>query len=514
MRKGLQLLLILSLVVTLIAGCGGGGSSSQPSQQTGKEGTTSTAAKDTIVIALQGEPSTLDPQFADDGNMRAVTDNVFERLLELDGKTLEPINGLATDIKSIDDVTWQLTLREGVKFHNGDPFTAEDAVFSIKRVTDPTYKSQIAGNFNTIKDAKVIDAKTIQIITDGPDPILPKRLTRLDIVDKKYIESNPDKVATEPIGTGPYKVIKWNRGVDITIERNEDYWGDKPQIKGATYRFIQESSTRLSALKAGEIDLAVNMLPEYVSELPAYKTSDGIEFTFIRFNTLRGPMKNKLMRQAACYAVDKQALAESLYLGYANVAQGQLAKPGYFGYNDDIKAYPYDPDKAKALLQEAGYKGEVVELVSERGRWLKDGELTEAVAGMLTDAGFNVKLTFLSWQEWLDTLFNLEKAPDMMFSSNGNELFDMDRFYQALIKTGGPQSAYSNPEVDKMIDAARSEMDSAKRLQLYKDLAKIVYEDPFGIPLLNLKDIYGMSPSLEWEPRQDSRITVFEMKLK
>lgn len=511
MRKSWQVVFVLLLTVSLIAGCGGSKQEGKPSDKTGD---TVAAAKDSIVIALQGEPTTLDPQFADDGNMRAVTDNVFERLIELDGRSLEPIYGLATEIKNIDSTTWELTLREGVRFHNNDPFTAEDAVFSIKRIIDPAYKSQFAGDFVTIKDAKVIDDKTIQIITDGPDPILPKRLTRLDIVSKDYVESNPDKVATEPIGTGPYKVNKWNRGVDIKIVRNEDYWGEKPAIKEATYRFIQESSTRLSALKAGEIDLAVNMLPEYVNELPKYKATEGIEFTWLRFNTLRGPMKNKLMRQAACYAIDRRALAESLFLGYATVAQGQMAKPGYFGYNDDIKAYPYDPIKAKELLKEANYNNEVIELVSLRGRYLKDGELTEAVAAMLTDAGFNIKLTFLSFQEWLDTLFNLEKAPDIMFSSNGNELFDMDRFYQAIIKTGGPQSAYSNPEIDKKIDAARSEMDTEKRLAMYKELAQAVYEDPFGLPLMNLKDIYGMSTELEWEPRQDSRITVFEMKLK
>lgn len=515
MRKTWLTLLILVLTVALVAGCGGPAQQSQQgSSSDNTSSNTSTPTKDSIVIALQGEPTTLDPQYPDDGNMRAVTDNVFERLMELDGKTLQPKPGLATDIKEVDPTTWQLTLREGVKFHNGDPFTAEDAVFSIKRIIDPAYKSQIAGNFSTIKDAKVVDAKTIQIITDGPDPILPKRLTKLDIVNKKYVEANPDKVATAPVGTGPYQVESWNRGVDIKIKAFDGYWGNKPAIKAATYRFIQEGSTRLSALKAGEIDLAVNMLPEYVDQLPAYKTSDGIEFTFLRFNTLRGPMKNKLIRQAACYAIDRDTLAKSLFMGYANVAQGQMAKPGYFGFNDSLKPYPYDPEKAKQLLKEAGYNGEVIQLVSERGRWLKDGELSEAVASMLTDAGFNVKLTFLSWQEWLDTLFNVEKAPDIMFSSNGNELFDMDRFYQAIIKTGGPQSTYSNPEIDKKITEARNEMDTQKRLQLYKELSQAVYDDPFGIPLLNLKDIYGMSKNLDWEPRQDSRITVYEMKLK
>ena len=472
-------------------------------------------AQDQIVIALQGEPTTLDPQFADDGNMRPVSDNVFDKLLVLDGKTLQPIPCLAIEWEQVSDITWQFKLRENVKFHNGEPFTAEDAVYSVKRIIDPAFNSQIAGNFSTIKDAKIINSNTVLIITNGPDPILLKRLTFLDIVNKKYIESSPDNIVnTKPVGTGPYQVIEWNRGGDIKIEKFNDYWGQKPSIQNVTFRFIQENSTRLAALKAGEINLAVNMLPEYLEQLPSYKTANSIEFYFLRFNTIRGIMQNKLIRQAVNYAIDKEAIVQALFLGSAVPARGQLAKEAYFGFNKNLDAYAFNPEKAKELLKEAGYKGEVVQLISERGRWMKDGEISEAVASMISDVGINVKLTFLSWQQWLDTLFNLEKAPDIMFSSNGNELFDMDRFYQAIIKTGGPQSAYSNPDIDKKIDAARNEMDSVKRQAMYEELAQFVYDDPFGASLINLKSIWGISKDLEWEPREDGRVLFYEMSLK
>jgi len=472
-------------------------------------------AQDQIVIALQGEPTTLDPQFADDGNMRPVSDNVFDKLLVLDGKTLQPIPCLAIEWEQVSDITWQFKIRENVKFHNGEPFTVEDAVYSVKRIIDPAFNSQIAGNFSTIKDAKIINSDTVLIITNGPDPILLKRLTLLDIVNKKYIESSPDNIVnTKPVGTGPYQVIEWNRGEDIKIERFNDYWGQKPNIQNVTFRFIQENSTRLAALKAGEINLAVNMLPEYLEQLPSYKTANSIEFYFLRFNTIRGIMQNKLIRQAVNYAIDKEAIVQALFLGSAVPARGQLGKEAYFGFNKNLDAYAFNPEKAKELLKEAGYKGEVVQLISERGRWMKDGEISEAVASMISDVGINVKLTFLSWQQWLDTLFNLEKAPDIMFSSNGNELFDMDRFYQAIIKTGGPQSAYSNPDIDKKIDVARNEMDPVKRQALYEELAQFVYDDPFGASLINLKSIWGISKNLEWEPREDGRVIFSEMSLK
>ncbi len=497
MKKSLIALVACLLVASMaFVGCSKGGA---------------TQGKDLVVIALQGEPTTLDPQFSDDGNSRAVTDNVFEKLMELDGKTLQPVYGLATEYKNVDATTWEFTIRPNVKFHDGTVLSADDVVFSITRIIDPAYKSQIAGNFASIKSATAVDKMKVKIVTDGPDPILLKRLTKLDIVCKKWVEANKDKVATTAVGTGPYKVTAWNRGVDIQTAVYDGYWGKKPAIKNAKYRFIQEASTRLSALKANEVNFAVNMLPEYVKELPKAATEKSLEVYWIRFNQLRGPMVKPEMRLAANLAVDRQTLADTLFAGAAAPAEGQMAKEGYVGFSTAVKAYPFDKAKAQELLKKAGYKGEVIELVSERGRWLKDGEVTEAVAAMLVDAGFNVKIKFLSWQEWLDTLFNRDKAPAMQYSSSGNEFFDMDRAYSSMVDSKGSQSAMSDPAIDAKIAEARKEMDPAKRQALYDELAKHFYENPFGIPLLNLKDIYGMSTNLSWTPRQDSRVTVYEM---
>jgi peptide/nickel transport system substrate-binding protein len=512
MKRFLTVLLVCMLMFTLVlSGCGARKEEPKPAPAPAPA---PAKVRDTVIIALQGEPTTLDPQFPDDGNMRAVTDNVFERLLEFDGKTLQPKPGLATDIKKINDTTWELTIRDGVKFHNGDYFTAEDAVFSIKRIIDPAYKSQQVSYFSTIKDAKVVAPNKIQVTTDGFDALFPKRMARLDMVSKKYVEANKDKVNTQPVGTGPYKVIAWNRGVDIQATAFDGYWGKKPAIKNVKYRFIQEGSTRLAALKAGEIDFAVNMLPEYMKDIPNVKMETSAETYWIRFNQLRGPMVKKEMRLAANYAIDRKALAEALFLGAASPAQGQMGKEGYFGYSSKVKAHPYDKEKAKELLKKAGYNGEVIELVSERGRWLKDGEVTEAVAAMLTDAGFNVKIKFLSWQEWLDTLFTQAKAPALQFSSNGNGFFDIGLMYNTIVHSKGSQSVMKNPEIDKKIEAARKEPDPAKRQAMYDELALYFYEDPFAIPLLNLKDIYGLAKDLEWTPRQDSMITVYEMSFK
>ncbi|MFZ5634767.1 MAG: ABC transporter substrate-binding protein [Bacillota bacterium] len=502
----LTLFLLLAVVLAaglVAAGCGGG-KTEQPKEQ---------PKRDTITIAIPNEPSTMDVQFADDGNMRLVTENVMEGLLAMDGKTLKPIPALATEYKNTGPTTWNVKLRQGVKYHNGNAFNADDVIFSVKRILDPNFKSDIVGYFKSIKEVKKINDYEVEFTTEGPDPSFPTRLTLLKILDKETVEAAPDKIKTEIAGTGPYKLASWQRGQNITIERYDGYWGAKPAVKTAKYRFIEEDATRAAALKAGEVDLATNMLPEYVKDLPKVKTIEGLEFSLLRMNAIKGIMKDPKIRQAACYAINYEAIAKSLYQGYASVAPGQVFKPGYAGFNPNLKAYPYDVAKAKQLLQEAGYKGEKVELVGERGRWLKDGEQVETLAQMLRDAGFNVEVKMLSFQNWLRVLFDRGKAPDMIFTFHSNDIFDADRTFSTYVHTKGPGSSY--PDVlDKKIEQARQELDPAKRQKMYEEIGQKIYDDPAWISIVNIKDIYGMKDYVEWEPRQDMRLTVFEMALK
>jgi peptide/nickel transport system substrate-binding protein len=188
-----------------------------------------------------------------------------------------------------------------------------------------------------------------------------------------------------------------------------------------------------------------------------------------------------------------------------------MGKDGFFGWNPNVPAYEYDVEKAKALLAEAGYNGEKVQLLSERGRWLKDGEVTEAIGSMLMEAGFNVEVKIVSWNEWLDTLFDKSKTPDMQFSSTSNDYFDMDRTYSALVHSSGTQAAINNPELDKQIEAARSELDVAKRQQMYYDLAQQLHDDPFAIYLLSTNDLHGGAANLNWTLRKDSKIILSEI---
>ena len=511
------LALLLMLTIVAMAACaskqapGSSGAAAPGSQETTAASSSEGGVRDSLVIALQGDPTTLDAQYPDDGNMQAISYNIYGFLFEIDGGTLEAVPSMAVDIQSIDDVTWELKIREGVKFHDGTLFTAEDAVFSINRILDPDYNSQILSDFNAMKEAVLVDDSTFRIITHAADPLVSKRLTKLPMLSKAFTESHTeDELTIVANGTGPYKFVEWKRGVHIKIERNDDFWGPAPSIKTVYYRTLEEPMTRLSALKAGEIDLAVNMYPEFTAELPKVFSEEGYETYWVRFDQT-GIFSDVRLRMAANYAIDLDAIADNLFLGYATPCQGQFGKKGFFGYNESIKGYGYDLEKAKALIAEAGYNGEVIEFVSERGRWLKDGEITEAIAAMLVEAGFNIQVKIVGWNEWLDTLFDPDKTPTLQFSASSNEWFDMDRTYSALVHSTGTQARVYNSEYDALIEAAASELDVAKREKLYWDLADLLHEDPFAIYLLSMSDLYGGAADLVWTPRRDSKIIVSEM---
>lgn len=515
MKKWKVVLMTMMAAAMTLTGCGGssgpastGGEETQtPSGSSGGSVTADAADTETLIVALQGEPSTLDAQYADDTNMFWVTWQINEPLVMFNGETLEIEPVLATAWENVDDTTWKFTIREGVKFHDGSDFTVDDAVYSINRNVDPDFGSQFASDFSTIASAEKVDDTTFTLTTNGPDPILLQRLTKLYIVDKETVEgkSNEDLVMVSN-GTGPYKYTSWEKGKQIDLTAFEDYWGDAPSIKNVTFRFIEEASTRVSALQTGEINIAVNMLPEYVDQLPQAVTGEGMENYFMRFNARDGIMANVDLRLACNYAIDKEAIADSLFLGYATPEPGQIASEGTTGYTASITAYPYDLEKAKELIANSGYNGEAIQLISEKTRWTKDGEVTEAVAAMLQEAGLNVEVKFVSWSEWLDILFDPSKTPDLMFSSTSNEFRDVDRILSGQVHSAGTQSAMSNPKYDAIIEEAQVEMDPEKRQAMYDELNAMLYNDPPKLYLVSVDELHGASSNLDWTIRKDCRV--------
>jgi peptide/nickel transport system substrate-binding protein len=383
---------------------------------------------------------------------------------------------------------------------------------SVKRIIDPKFNSEQISFFETIKDAKKVDDLTLRIITKGPDPILLSRLYWMKIVPPGHAQDA--KFAERPVGTGHYKFVRWNRGQDIILTVNNDYWGKKPAIKEVKYRFVEESGTRLAGLMAGEFDVITNLLPEFTGQVPQAIHILGLEHPIIILNADGGPTKDVRVRKALNYAVDKAALAEGLFEGFAQVAQGQLLSPSFFGFNKNVQAYPYDPEKAKALLAEAGATGSTVELIGTAGRWLKDRELVEAVAAYWQAVGIKAKVRIFEFNEYLNRLFDRKTRADGIFVVSSNELLDADKSFSAYYRSGGIGSSNSDKELAALIDQARTETDVAKRAALYHQAVKRAYDQAYFVWLLNIEDIYGVSARIKWPARVDAKILVNEMKLK
>lgn len=464
-----------------------------------------------ITIAIGSEPSTLDPQVRDDGGERAINDNVYETLMARTPEG-ELVPGLAAAAPTqVDAKTWEFKLRPGVKFHNGEAFNADAVVNSVKRVIDPALKSEQAAYFGTITGAEKVDDATVRITTSGPDPILPSRMYWMKMIPAAY--SGDAKFGEAPVGTGPYKFANWNRGQDLVLEKNADYWGDAPSIDKVTFRFVGESGTRLSGLMAGELDVITNLLPEFAQQAPKFAAVSGMETSVVVLSADNEVTKDLRVREAMNLAIDRKALAESLFGGYASPAKGQLVNPKAFGYNKSLPEYQHDLDKAKALIKEAGAEGKTVHLVGEAGRWLKDRELIEAVGAYWKEAGLNVEVKIEDFGEYLNQLFDKNKRPDAIFVSNSNELLDADREMTSAYQSGASYASNSDKEMADQISAARTETDVEKRQALYDAVTKKAYEQSYLAPLLNQQDIYGFSKRLEWQPRVDSKLLVKEMKV-
>ena len=472
------------------------------------------AFADEITIVIGSEPTTLDPHAADDGGEKAVNDNVFETLMVRDTEGNLGLGLAAEWPTQVDPTTWEFRIKPGISFHNGEALDAAAVAFSVERMIDPELNSEQLSYFSTFAGAEVVDDLTVRIRTAGPDPILPARMYYFMIAPPEA--SQNEDFAQSPIGSGPYKFVSWDRGNQIVLEADPNYRDGAPEISRVTYRFIEEPGTRLSTLLAGEVDLVTNLLPEFMGQVPQAASMRGLEHPMVLLNADGGITADRRVRQALNYAIDKEALASALFEGQAQVEQGQLLGPTYFGFNEDISAYPYDPERARALLAEAGAEGGSITLVSTAGRWLKDRELTEVIAGYWSAAGLDVDVQIYEFDEYLQRLFRSEDGTrsDAIFIVSGNELLDADRSFSAYLAPSGFGSSNSIAQMEEWISSARTETDLEARQAIYEDVVEFAHEEALLTFLLNINNIWGMSERLRWTPRVDGKMFVSTMAVE
>jgi len=465
-----------------------------------------------VTIAIESEPTDIDPQATQEGGMRRVMENVYERLVEhdlVDPSILVP--SLATELPTlIDDTTWEVKLREGVTFHNGEPFNADAAKFSIDRAIDPALDSELLGLVDTITGVEVVDEFTIRISTVAPDPILPSRLYIIYMVAPDHTIKGD--LSAQAVGTGPYEMVEWIPGQHFDLARYPGYWGDEPPVDEVRFVFLPESQTRVAALQAGDVQLATGLPPESADSVPQLITREGLEYPFLRMKTYEGPLQSLDLRRAIAHAINVDDYVKFIYSDQAARVNCQPQGPDVLGFNPDLIDYPYDPALAESLVASSGYDGTPITFIAPTGRWLKFEEMAEAIQSDLDAVGINLDFQLIAFEPWLNAFLAPagEGQPDMVLASTSTEILDSDKL-SVYIGIGGPAASYDNEELVEMMTEARSTFDNDRRIEIYQDVLATNCDEVGLLPLLTFLDIYGAADNIQWTPRFDGTTRIADM---
>ena len=461
-----------------------------------------------LIVGQIAEPKSLDPAAVTAVNDFRILVNVYEGLVRYRSGTLEVEPQLATDWTISEDGTeYTFTLREGVTFHDGTPFDAEAVKFNFDRMLDETHPFHDTGPFplafffSAVQETVVVDPMTVRFRLDAPyAPFLSNLAypTGL-IVSPAAVEANGADFGRNPVGTGPFRFAEWRANEAVVVERNGDYWGEAAGSEAVVFRPITDANTRVAEMLAGGIDMMVEVPPTSLSQFGG----DGFEIAeqagphlwFLILNTKEGPASDVRVRQALNYAIDKEAIVNDVLEGTADVAAGPTPPAFAWAYNEALQPYPHDPEKAKALLAEAGADGaELTFFVTEGGSGMLDPvAMGTAIQADLAEVGLDVKIETYEWNTFLGEVNpGLEGKADMAemawMTNDPDTLPYLALRTDASPDKGGFNSGYySNETVDELLEAARGATDQDERARLYREMQTIVQEDAPWVFVANWK---------------------------
>jgi len=505
-HRALLIFLALVLVLTLAPALGAAtAQEASPAAGPSEELTPTPADKTELVIGQVADVSTLDPQLSTVANDIFVTFNLFDNLVRRTRDLqLEPM--LATEWNQVDDLTWEFKLRDGVTFHNGEAFGADDVEFTIERTYDPEANTRVATVFTTVEDVQVVDDLTVRIVTKAPDPLLPGRLAFYggQMLPRDYFtEVGAEAFGQEPVGTGPVRFEERVPDERLVLARNDDYWGEPIAFERVVFRPIPETAARIAALEAGEVDLITRVPPDQVQRVADLENARLEQVLYnglyvLVLNTNQAPLDNQLVRQALAHAIDREAIVEELWSGQGEVPTGP-AIPTQFAFDPSLPPLPYDPDRARQLLEEAGYDGTPVVFETTDGSITNDRPMAEAITAMWEDVGVTVDLQVIEASVRAEK--NAAKSFLGVFWSDPTDtLGDPDGMMWRLLGPGGPQDYWRQEEWDRLGNEARVSLDPAQREQNYRQMYQIFLENYPWIPVLQPYESYGVANTIEWYP--------------
>jgi peptide/nickel transport system substrate-binding protein len=513
------------------------------------------SAQTVLTIGVRAETASLDPHWTQFPQDKQVEDHIFDRLVALDHNS-RPRPALATAWRAIDERTWEFELRRGVRWHDGRPFTADDVIFTFERLRAGIPGAPAAPTFvitNGNKRIERVDDHTIRIRTDGPFPTMPEEMSFFAIVAAHVVrEARPSvdfNSGRAAIGTGPYRFVEFRPGERIVVERNQDYWGERPEWDRVVFRPITQDATRLAALMNGDVDIIdyppTPDLPRLraqgsrfaISQIP----SDRVIYIqmsfrdtepFVRNNDgspmAANPLRDVRVRQALSLGINREAIRDRI-MGGAALPTGNIVPPGFFGYVEALRADPFDMARARQLLQQAGFpQGFRVTLHGPNNRYINDQQIIEAVAQMWTRIGVQTEVTTMP-----RNIFFTEVMRGDPMSLPG---FDVGRFsvwlsgwgtatgealytVRGLLESFNPEAGsgngnwgrYTNARVDSLSRRARVTIDANARLPLLVQASEIGLRDYALIPIHFQVNTWAFRNTLRHAPRVNERTYAWDV---
>ena len=497
---------------------------------------------DLLVVALATPITALDPHFHNLTPNNGLGKHVFENLIKTDeSQNLKP--GLATSWKALDDTTWEFKLRQGVKFHDGSPFTADDVIATFKRVPlVPNSPASFAIFTKAVVDLKATDPHTLIMKTAVAHPLLPRDMTGLQIISAKQVDAKTEDFNSGRAmnGTGPYRYAEYKPGDRVVLTRNEDYYDAKPVWKSIQFRMISNSAARVSALLAGDVQMIENVPTSDAARLSKDKSlsvksavSNRVIYLHMDSNRAKdspfvkakdgsalpkNPLTDARVRKAISIAINRAAIADRVMEGQA-VPAGQFLEKSFFGTSKKLGPDKYDVAGAKKLLAEAGYPdGFQITLHSPNNRYVNDEKIAQAVAQFLTRAGIDTKVESMPSNVFFSRGSKLEFS--LLLAGWGSETGDTSSPLRALVATydkdkgmgGANRGRFSNEGLDAMIASALVQIDDTKRGMLLAAASEKAMAEQALVPIHYEVSVWATKNGYDYVPRADQYTLAYEVK--
>ena len=494
-KKLMAFLLLASLLCAALTGCGGSSTEKTPEGGQTQTGSTDAVANEITVGIAQDLDDSLDPHLAVAAGTKEVMFNVFEGLMKPTSTgDLTPAVAESYTV-SEDRLTYTFTLREGVKFHNGDEVTAEDVVYSISRCADTTDGTLLVEAFSVIQSVEAVDARTVAITIAEPSNEFISYMTTA------ILPADYDQQDTAPVGTGPFKFVSRAAQDNIVLERFDEYWGTPAYLDKVTFKIMENADSLVMSLQSGAIDLCSHLTSTQVAQLGgdfyvAEGTMNLVQALYL--NNAEKPFDDVRVRQALCYAVDKQGIIDLAFDGYGSPI-GSSMYPAFGKYFDEslTNYYTKDVEKAKSLLTDAGYPNGFEMTITVPSNYQPHIDTAQVLVEQLKEIGVTAKIELVEWGTWVSDVYagrQFQSTVVGVDASNMTARALLERFTSDYAKNF---INYNNADYDALFQQALTTYDDAEQTAIYKAMEKNLTENAANVYIQDLADLVAVRQGLE-----------------